>query len=431
MYSLLLAIIYAAFISLGLPDSLLGSAWPVMHEALGVPVSGAGMITMIISAGTIVSSLFSDRLTRRFGAGRVTAVSVLLTAAALFGFSVSGRFWMLCLWAVPYGLGAGAVDAALNNFVALYYSSRDMSWLHCFWGIGTIISPYIMSHSLQAGLGWQNGYRTVSFLQLGLTAILFFSLPVWRKVQRAKGAAAGSSAGTDAPAEGSRASEDGLMTEKSIVPEENARPLTLMQVLHLDGVWLVLISFFCYCALEQTAMLWASSYLVQFRGIEASVAARFASMFCIGITAGRFFCGFLSDRLGDKRMIRLGTGIALLGIALVALPVRADLIPLVGLVVIGLGCAPIYPCIIHATPDRFGRNNSQAVIGIQMACAYVGTTLMPPLFGVLSSVLGIGLFAWYLLFFTLLMLTVSERLNRKLQRRDAAAAGAGAERRGA
>ena len=423
MYSLLLAIIYAAFISLGLPDSLLGSAWPVMHEALGVPVSGAGMTTMIISAGTIVSSLFSDRLTRRFGAGRVTAVSVLMTAAALFGFSVSGKFWMLCLWAVPYGLGAGAVDAALNNFVALYYSSRDMSWLHCFWGLGTIISPYIMSHSLQAGLGWQNGYRTVSFLQLGLTAILICSLPVWRKVQRTKRPAADDPAGKAVPAEGSGTREE------SGVPEENARPLTLMQVLRLDGVWLVLISFFCYCALEQTAMLWASSYLVQFRGIEASVAARFASMFCIGITVGRFFCGFISDRLGDKQMIRLGTGIALLGIVLVALPARADQIPLAGLIVIGLGCAPIYPCIIHATPERFGRGNSQAVIGIQMACAYVGTTLMPPLFGVLSSVLGIGLFAWYLLFFTLLMLFVSERLNRKLLRRDAAAAGDGPERR--
>ncbi|HJA91549.1 MAG TPA: MFS transporter [Candidatus Eisenbergiella merdipullorum] len=396
MYSLLLVIIYAAFISLGLPDSLLGSAWPVMHEMLGVPVSWAGLVTMIISAGTIISSLFSDWLTRKFGAGPVTAVSVLMTAAALFGFSISSEFWMLCLWAIPYGLGAGAVDAALNNYVALHYSSRDMSWLHCFWGVGTIISPYIMSHSLMGGLGWQQGYRTVSLLQLGLTAVLFLSLSVWKKAHLSQQAAV--RAVKEAAAEGTPA-------------VESAKPLTLLQALQIRGVWLVLIAFFSYCALEQTTMLWASSFLVQSRGIDASVAARFASMFCIGITAGRFLCGFVADRMGDKRMIRLGTLVVFLGIVLVAVPVQMDQLALAGLIVIGFGCAPIYPSIIHATPDHFGRENSQAIIGIQMACAYVGTTLMPPLFGVLSSVWGIGLFAGYLFLFALLMLAASERLN--------------------
>lgn len=401
MYSLLLAIIYAAFISLGLPDSLLGSAWPVMHEMLGVPVSWAGLVTMIISAGTIISSLFSDRLTRKFGAGPVTAVSVLMTAAALFGFSISNEFWMLCLWAVPYGLGAGAVDAALNNYVALHYSSRDMSWLHCFWGVGTIISPYIMSYSLTGGLGWQQGYRTVSLLQLVLTAVLFLSLPVWKRARLLQQAAA---------REVKEAAAGGTATAV-----ESEKPLTLRQALRIRGVGLVLIAFFSYCALEQTTMLWASSYLVQFRGIDASVAARFASMFCIGITAGRFLSGFVADRFGDKWMIRLGTLVVFAGILLVAAPVKMDQVSLAGLIVIGFGCAPIYPSIIHATPEHFGRENSQAVIGIQMACAYVGTTLMPPLFGVLSSVVGIGLFSGYLFLFAVLMLAASERLNRLMR----------------
>ena len=401
MYSLLLAIIYAAFISLGLPDSLLGSAWPVMHEMLGVPVSWAGLVTMIISAGTIISSLFSDRLTRKFGAGPVTAVSVLMTAAALFGFSISNEFWMLCLWAVPYGLGAGAVDAALNNYVALHYSSRDMSWLHCFWGVGTIISPYIMSYSLTGGLGWQQGYRTVSLLQLVLTAVLFLSLPVWKRARLLQQAAAREV--KEAAAGGTAAAV------------ESEKPLTLRQALRIRGVGLVLIAFFSYCALKQTTMLWASSYLVQFRGIDASVAARFASMFCIGITAGRFLSGFVADRFGDKWMIRLGTLVVFAGILLVAAPVKMDQVSLAGLIVIGFGCAPIYPSIIHATPEHFGRENSQAVIGIQMACAYVGTTLMPPLFGVLSSVVGIGLFSGYLFLFAVLMLAASERLNRLMR----------------
>ena len=401
MYSLLLAIIYAAFISLGLPDSLLGSAWPVMHEMLGVPVPWAGLVTMIISAGTIISSLFSDRLTRKFGAGPVTAVSVLMTAAALFGFSISNEFWMLCLWAVPYGLGAGAVDAALNNYVALHYSSRDMSWLHCFWGVGTIISPYIMSYSLTGGLGWQQGYRTVSLLQLVLTAVLFLSLPVWKRARLLQQAAAREV--KEAAAGGTAAAV------------ESEKPLTLRQALRIRGVGLVLIAFFSYCALEQTTMLWASSYLVQFRGIDASVAARFASMFCIGITAGRFLSGFVADRFGDKWMIRLGTLVVFAGILLVAAPVKMDQVSLAGLIVIGFGCAPIYPSIIHATPEHFGRENSQAVIGIQMACAYVGTTLMPPLFGVLSSVVGIGLFSGYLFLFAVLMLAASERLNRLMR----------------
>lgn len=387
MYSLLLAIIYIAFISLGLPDSLLGSAWPVMHEGLGVPVSYAGAVTMIIAGGTIISSLSSDRLTRKFGTGLVTAVSVLMTALALFGFSVSGEFWMLCLWAIPYGLGAGAVDAALNNYVALHYASRHMSWLHCFWGVGASISPYIMSFALAGGHGWSSGYRYVSIIQIVLSVCLFASLPLWKQSHTQK-------------------------TEEKV----EARALSFGQMLKIPGVVSVLILFFGYCALEQTTGLWASSYLVDYRDVSAETAAQFASLFFLGVTFGRFLCGFVADRLGDRSLIRVGILTAAVGVVLVLLPVQADLPALAGLIIIGFGCAPIYPSIIHATPFNFGKENSQAIIGVQMASAYVGATFMPPLFGVVASYVGIWLYPLYLMVFAVLMLILSESLNRIIDR---------------
>lgn len=387
MYSLLLAIIYIAFISLGLPDSLLGSAWPVMHEGLGVPVSYAGAVTMIIAGGTIVSSLSSDRLTRKFGTGLVTAVSVLMTALALFGFSVSGEFWMLCLWAIPYGLGAGAVDAALNNYVALHYASRHMSWLHCFWGVGASISPYIMSFALAGGHGWSSGYRYVSIIQIVLSVCLFASLPLWKQSHTQK-------------------------TEEKV----EAKALSFGQMLKIPGVVSVLILFFGYCALEQTTGLWASSYLVDYRDVSAETAAQFASLFFLGVTFGRFLCGFVADRLGDRTLIRVGILTAAVGVVLVLLPVQADLPALAGLIIIGFGCAPIYPSIIHATPFNFGKENSQAIIGVQMASAYVGATFMPPLFGVVASYVGIWLYPLYLMVFAVLMLILSESLNRIIDR---------------
>ena len=383
MYSLLLVIIYIAFISLGLPDSLLGSAWPVMYEQLNVPMSSAGMVTMIIAGGTIVSSLFSDFLTRKLGAGLVTAGSVFLTAAALLGFSLSNSFLLLCLWAIPYGLGAGAVDAALNNYVALHYASRHMSWLHCFWGVGAAVSPYIMGYCLTGGFGWHTGYRCVSIVQFVLTALLFLSLPLWNRRKQE--------------------------TAGEIPP---AAPVSLPKALKIKGVKLVLLSFFGYCALESTTGLWASSYLVEFRGIDSQTAARFASLFYLGITFGRFLCGFIADRLGDKRMIRLGIWIAIAGVFFVFLPLGTNITALGGLILIGLGCAPIYPCIIHATPSNFGKENSQSIIGIQMASAYAGTTFMPPLFGLIAEHVQIGLYPLYLLLFALLMLVMSEWLNR-------------------
>lgn len=385
MYSLLLAIIYLAFISLGLPDSLLGAAWPSMYGELEVPVSFAGIVSMIVALNTVVSSLQSDRLTKRFGTARVTAVSVAMTAAAVLGFSCSGSFWMLCLWAVPYGLGAGSVDAALNNYVALHYSSRHMSWLHCMWGVGTIISPYAVGYALSGGAGWQAGYRWIGLAQIGLTAVLVFSLPLWKKN--------GSAAQTDADA-----------------PRAAAVPLR--QVFKIRGAKEVMLTFFCYCAVEQTAMLWASSYMVLSNGVPAETAAEFAGLFFIGITAGRAVNGFLMMKFSDTQMIRVGQGLIALGIAVMLLPLGTAG-TMTGLILVGLGCAPIYPCIIHSTPSRFGADKSQALIGVQMASAYVGTCLMPPLFGLVANHISVALFPIYLLILLGVMLWMHERLVRK------------------
>lgn len=383
MIMLLLGVIYLSFISLGLPDSLLGAVWPTMYVEFGVPVSYAGIISMIIAAGTIVSSLQSDRLTRRLGTGKVTALSVALTAAALFGFSVSRSFFALCLWAIPYGLGAGSVDASLNNYVALHYASRHMSWLHCMWGVGASVGPYIMGFALTRGQGWNLGYRYVAIIQIALTAILFFSLPLWKGRQDA-------------------AAEDGAKAEKA---------LTLAQILRIPGAKEVMVTFFCYCALEQTAGLWASSYLVLHNGLTADKAASFASLFFIGITAGRALSGFLTLKFNDTQMIRLGEGVILIGVAALLLPL-GETTSIIGLVLIGLGCAPVYPCIIHSTPAHFGAENSQAIIGVQMASAYIGTCMMPPLFGVIANSISVSLFPVYLLLILACMGAMHERLLR-------------------
>ena len=384
MIQILLAVIYLAFISLGLPDSLLGSAWPSMYPEFGVPVSWAGVVSMIIAAGTIVSSLQSDRLTRRLGTGKVTAFSVAVTAVALFGFSFSKSFWMLCLWAVPYGLGAGSVDAALNNYVALHYKSRHMSWLHCMWGVGATLGPYIMGYALSGGQGWDAGYRYVGIIQITLTAILFFSLPLWRK--------------------------NGGTGEKERISEE--RPLTLKQIVRIPGAKEVMLCFFCYCAIEQTTILWASSYLRLYKGVPAGTAAGFAGVFFIGITAGRALSGFITMKLSDTQMIRLGMVLIAAGVAVLFLP-GAWPLSLAGFCLVGLGCAPVYPCIIHSTPGHFGAERSQAVIGVQMASAYVGTCLMPPLFGIIANHITVALFPAYLLALLILMAVMHELLTKK------------------
>jgi fucose permease len=403
MYSLLLAIIYVAFISLGLPDSLVGAGWPVMHDDLDVPIGLAGILTMIIAGGTILSSLASERVTRRFGVGLVTAVSVGMTAAALVGFSFSSSFWMLCLWAIPYGLGAGAVDAALNNYVAVHYAARHMNWLHACWGLGASISPFVMSYALSSGLGWSSAYLIIGIIQVVLTFALLASIPLWGKVNPIV-------ASNPADADSTGEADEELTGRKSAhVP--------LAQAVRIPGVILILIAFFAYCALESTAILWASTYLVADRGVAPATAAAFASLFLLGITAGRFLAGFAADRIGDRWMIRGGFATVGLGAVMLALPVETNVLALVGLVVAGLGCAPIYPAIIHSTPVNFGRRNSQAIIGIQMAAAYTGSTFIPPLFGAISTGTGMWIFPLFIAVLVALGLVMSERLNRLVNQR--------------
>ena len=368
-----------AFISLGLPDSLLGAGWPVMHTELGVSVSFMGIISMVISGGTIVSSLLSDKLTHKFGTRTVTVASVLLTVAALFGFSFSGSFSMLIIFAVPYGLGAGAIDAALNNYVALHYKAKHMSWLHCFWGVGAIISPFIMSFALK-NLNWNGGYRIVGFIQLAIALLLLVTLPVW-KINKTESTA-------------------------------DTKRVGLTAALKIKGVPFLLIGFFAYCAAEATAMYWASTYFTEVKGISGDRAASFAALFYIGITLGRFASGFITERLGDRRMILLGTGILACGIMILLIPVRSYMTAFAAFLVIGFGCAPIYPCIIHSTPANFGAENSGAIIGIQMASAYVGSTFIPPLFGLFGNAVGFSVMPVYLLAFFALMIIMTEATFR-------------------
>ncbi|MCI9105616.1 MAG: MFS transporter [Lachnospiraceae bacterium] len=393
MIHLLLAVIYLSFISLGLPDSLLGSAWPSMYGEFGVPVSYAGAVSMIIALCTVISSLQSDRLTRMLGTGRVTAVSVAMTAAALYAFSVSHSFWMLCLWAVPYGLGAGSVDASLNNYVALHYKSCHMSWLHCMWGIGASLGPYIMGYALLTGRGWHMGYRYVSLLQIGLTLILTMTLSLWRKVET----------------KNTRAIEKRAAERRT--KEISERVLPLGEVVAIPGAKQAMGTFFCYCALEQTAGLWGSSYLALYCGMNPQVAARFAGLFFIGITVGRAISGFLTIRFNDAQMVRLGLIVGAIGVAAFAWP--GGVLAPGGLVLLGVGCSPIYPCLMHAAPDYFGADKSQAIIGVQMASAYVGICVMPPLFGILAEHVTMALFPVYLLVLLVSMAVVHERLLKK------------------
>ena len=381
MVHLLLMIIYLSFVSLGLPDALLGAAWPTMSAGLAVPLSYAGGISMIISIHTVVSSLMADRMNRFLGTGRVTAISVGMTAAALFGFSVSREYWQLCLWAIPYGLGAGSVDASLNNYVAIHYASRHMSWLHCMWGLGASVGPYLMGLALTAGMGWSGGYRMIALLQLWLTVVLVLSLPLWKK------------------------NANSPHSEKTSEPAPG-----LWGTLKIPGVKKAVLAFACYCAMEQSCMLWAGSYLVLNTGMAEETAAACAGVYVLGIAVGRFLTGFLTIKLSDKALVRLGAGLVLAGIFILLLG-GAAVVP--GLLVMGLGSAPVYPCMVHATPGHFGQEHSQAVIGLQSAGAFAGICCMPPLFGLLAQGFGVSLLPWFLLAILLALTLTHESMNRK------------------
>ena len=380
MFSLLLPIIYMSFISLGLPDALLGAAWPAVHVEFHVPVSYMGFVGVLISGSTVVSSLMADHINQRFGTGKVTAVSTAITAAALIGFGISTEFWHLLVLAVPYGMGAGSIDAALNNYVALHYESRHMSWLHCMWGIGASTGPFVMGAVLTVGQSWNVGYLVIAMIQSLLTVVLFLTLPIWKN---------------------SVSSPSG----------EQRKPLSLRSIVSIPGAKEVMVAFFCYCGLELTAGSWASSYFVQKDGLSAEEASGYASLFYIGITAGRAISGFITMKLNDTQMIRLGMGIIGFGIVWMLLPF-GKFATIAGLIFVGLGCAPIYPCIIHATPAQFGQERSQALIGVQMASAYVGNCTVTPFFGFLAGIIGVWLLPVYLLVVLGLMFVMHERLTR-------------------
>lgn len=388
MFSILLLMIYLAFVSLGLPDALLGSAWPIMYQEFAVPVSYSGTVFMIICGGTILSSLNSEKLNRRFGTGKITAISVFLTAIALFGFSISHSFLMLCLFAIPYGLGAGSVDAALNHYVALHYSSRHMSWLHCMWGLGASVGPYIMGFVLQRGEPWNRGYLIVSIIQFTLAIILFCSLSLWKKNQE-------------------ELTENAVSTAKQEAPKQKA--LSLKEVFAIPGAKESLASFYGYCALEQTVGLWAGSFMVLALGMEEKLAASYVALFYFGITFGRFLSGFFTMKWKDEQMVLGGSAIVFFGIFLLFTPWSKALV-LPALILIGLGCAPVYPSVIHSTPYNFGVEHSSALIGAQMAAAYVGTLIMPPLFGVLGRSFSMKLFPYYSMFLLLFMVFTYRRM---------------------
>ena len=383
--TILLIIIYISFISLGLPDSLLGSAWPSMYGGINVPLHFAGYISMIIAGGTVISSIFSERIIRRFGTGVVTAFSVLMTAVALLGFSLSGSFFLLCLWAVPLGLGAGSVDAALNNYVALHYKAKHMSWLHCFWGVGASMGPIIMSFYLINKNSWNLGYRSIGIIQCCLVAVLFITISLWGKNK----------------------------SQTNIEKNETSKGLKFKELFKIAGVKQILVAFFCYCSLETTTGLWGSSFLVMEKNISPEIAAQWISLYYIGITAGRFISGFLTMKLNNRQMVRLGQGLIVCGIIALLLPVGKILL-LPGFFLIGLGCAPIFPSLLHETPRNFGSEKSQAVMGIQMASAYIGTTFMPPLFGQITSILNFKVFPLFIGAILVFNIIMVEILNKKV-----------------
>ena len=377
---ILLIIIFIIFISLGLPDATLGAAWPAMHLDLQVDLAYGGIISFTISIFTVISSLLSDKINRHFKAGIICAVSTMLTVLALFGFSISTKFWMILLFCIPYGLGAGAIDSTVNNYVAVNYESKHMSWLHAMWGIGTIVGPYAIGFSLTMFDKWNYGYIMVGIIQIVLCIMMFCSIPLWKK-----------SSGNQ---------------------EEDSKEKTKMkEIFKIKGVLPLLICFLCYCALETTANLWGSSFLVYHSNIPSSIAASLASMFLIGLTIGRILNGFLAIKWEDDFLIKLGQAIILLGIILFFIPYA--ICSIIGFIFVGLGCAPIYPSIMHSIPKRFGTKNSQALIGLQMAFAYLGSSLMPPFFGVLSTILGVSFLPIFLLIILIIMFILHNIVIKK------------------
>ncbi len=387
----LLIVIYLSFISLGLPDALLGSAWPSMHTTLNVSVETAGLVTMITAGSTIVSTFFSDSVIKRFGTGLVTLVSVFLTAIALFLISLTTSFYVLCFLSIILGIGAGSIDTALNNYVALNYKAKHMSWLHCFWGVGAMSGPLIMSYVLASGFTFNSGYRTVSYIQFLLVIILLISLPLWKKVEQ----------------NSSQANDSADNVTQAVISKKD--------LLKLKGAKEAFVTFFCYCAIESTLGLWGSSYMVLVHGISAEKAARYGSLFYFGITFGRFITGFITSKLNNKQLVNAGLFIIAIGVILIILPIGVN-VALIGFILSGLGCAPIFPSLIHETPKSFGAEYSQSVIGVQMASAYIGVTFAPSIFGFFAKFFSYSILPIYIGIILVVMIYMVTMLNRKVSK---------------
>lgn len=380
--SLLLAVIYLIFVSLGLPDSLLGSGWPKMQVEFGVPSSYAGYVFMMISAMTIISALLSPKLIQRLHVKWIVTVSIMLTVFGLLGFSFCTQYWMLLVCAIPYGLGAGAIDAAMNHYVANNYSGAVMNFLHCFYGVGAMISPYLMALAIKVA-HWNEGYRWTAFLQIGILLVVISSWSLWQQ--------------NDSKADESKIDSVGIK-----------------ETIKQPGVMATLLAFFAYSAGEATCFLWVPSYFAGTRtGISSELVASFGSLIFGGLMLGRLIAGFIANRLGDRRMIRSGTMVELIGILLTALPIKGYLVAAIGFLIIGIGMGPIYPSIQHMAPINFGKRYSAAVIGLQMAFAYTGSTFMPTVFGILQQKLGIWIMPLYLLVFAGLSFALLELSYRQ------------------
>ena len=388
MSSLLLAVIYLIFISLGLPDSLLGSGWPKMQAVFSVPSSYAGYVSMTISFMTIISALLSPRMIKHFHTKWITIVSIGLTIAGLLGFSMCSHYWMLFIFAVPYGLGAGAIDASVNHYVANNYSGSVMNFLHCFYGVGAVISPYIMALALKYAR-WNEGYSWTSYIQMFILFVCIISLPLWK-------------------------------TNGKEEEEDHSDSVGIKEALKVPAVIFTLIAFYAYCAGEATCFLWTPSYFAGTKsGLSAETIASFGSLIFGGLMLGRLISGFISNKLGDRRLIRIGIFVELLGIIMVFLPVESYMVAATGFVVIGTGMGPVYPAIQHMAPANFGKKYSAAVIGLQMAAAYVGSTFMPMIFGLLQQKIGIAIMPTYLLIFAIINFVMLELTYSKIKVKSA------------
>ena len=386
MMTVLLIIIFISFIGVGLPDSILGTAWPSIYREFDLPVSLAGYITATVSACTIISSLLSSKVINRFGTGVVTAVSTILTVVALFGFAFSGNAIFFFVMAIPLGLGAGSIDTALNNFIALHYSATKMNFLHCFYGLGIAASPYIMSYALGNDNNWRKGYILVAVIQSVIALIAILSLPLWKKVER---------------------------QEKKA--DNVVKVLKLSDLIKMPAVRLSCYAFFSSCALELTAGSWSSTYFVNTKGVIPDKAAQITMLFYVGLAFGRFLSGVLAKKLSRWQIIGISTGVLFGAIIMFILPVSI-MATSIALFFIGLGIGPIFPNLTHLTPENFGRDISQSVMGVQQASAYIGIMIMPWLFGTLAQICSTKIFPCYLFIMFMVYMTTLVMLNRKVKR---------------